>query len=52
MEAADIEPSMKHDTSDSLSELKQNTFLRSICEMYVKWAELPLPLDLDLGRVS
>ena len=29
------------DTFRSLSEQKQNTFLQRICEIYVKWAELP-----------
>jgi hypothetical protein len=29
------------DTFRALSEQKQNTFLHFICEIYVKWAELP-----------
>jgi len=66
VEAAGIEPSREHHTSDALagqephtnatpgtaceelidtfralSEQKQNTFLHSICEIYVKWTELP-----------
>ena len=32
------------DTFRSLSEQKQNTFLQRICEIYVKWAELPPPV--------
>ena len=41
------------DTFNALSEQKQNTFLHSVCEIYVKWAELPKPdpisLDTNLG---
>ena len=32
------------DTFRSLPEHKQNTFLQRICEIYVKWAELPSPV--------
>jgi len=41
VDAAEIEPSQQHATPDALTEQHQNTFLYSVCEIYVKWAQLP-----------